>query len=147
MRFSIPMATAFAACAPAVAVQAAVPAALAQVEAAMAQSAAGWNAGSLERFVAIYADDATFVGKDGLVQGKAAITARYRPSFGSGGNMRGRLSFDMLGHRVIGPAQLLLFARWRLQSADATKPAETGMTTLLFERRRDGWKIVADHSS
>ena len=24
---------------------------------------------------------------------------------------------------------------------------ESGMTSLLFERRADGWKIVADHSS
>lgn len=137
---------ALALCAP-VAAAPAAPTALAQVEAAMGLSAAGWNAGSLERFVAIYADDATFVGKDGLVQGKAAIAARYRPSFAGRANSRGRLSFDFLGHRVIGAAQLLLFARWRLQPADSAKPAETGMTTLLFERRRDGWKIVADHSS
>ena len=38
-----------------------------------------------------------------------------------------------------------------LIEATAPKPGatstETGMTTLLFERRGDAWKIVADHSS
>ena len=32
------------------------------------RSAAGWNAGDLERFMAVYADDAVFVTPKGLVQ-------------------------------------------------------------------------------
>ena len=49
-----------------------------QVMAAMEASAAGWNAGDLDRFVAIYADDATFVVKDGVLRGKAAIARASR---------------------------------------------------------------------
>ncbi len=120
---------------------------LAEVEAALAQSGAGWNAGSLDRFVSIYAKDATFVGKDGLVQGREAIAARYRPSFADGANKRGKLTFQTLGHRDISQVHILLFARWTLTPTDPAAKAETGMTTLLFERRPDGWKIIADHSS
>ena len=60
------------------------------VGAAMADSAAAWNRGDLSAFVAVYAEDAVFVTAKGLVRGRAAIAARYAPSFRSGGNARGR---------------------------------------------------------
>ena len=115
-----------------------------QVLAAMQASAAGWNAGDLDRFMAVYADDASYVTKDGVLRGKAAIAARYRPSFGPGGNLRGKLVFEPVAFRTLGPAQQLLIARWTLTGAAAS---ETGMTTLVWERRPAGWRIVADHSS
>lgn len=117
----------------------------AEIMAAMNASAAGWNAGSLERFVAVYAPDAVFVGKDGLVSGRAAIAARYRPSFADGANRRGRLSFEPLGFRRISATHQLLWAKWRLTPAGGQ--TESGVTTLLFERRAEGWRIVSDHSS
>lgn len=116
----------------------------AQVMAAMTASAAGWNAGDLDRFVAVYADDASFVIKDGVLRGKAAIADRYRPSFANGGNTRGRLRFEPVAFRTLGPAQQLLIARYRL-TGGATE--ESGMTTLVWERRPAGWRIVADHSN
>jgi uncharacterized protein (TIGR02246 family) len=119
----------------------------AQVEAAMADSAAGWNAGSLDRFVAVYADDAVFVTRKGLVRGKAAIADHYRASFAKGGNTRGKLGFQMLAYRTISNVHQLLFARWTLTPSDPAAKPETGMTTLLFERRKAGWQIISDHSS
>jgi uncharacterized protein (TIGR02246 family) len=116
----------------------------AQIIAAMTASAAGWNAGDLDRVMAVYADDATYVTRTGVVQGKAAIAARYRPSFASGANTRGRLSFEPVAFRTLGPAQQLLIARWRLTGGEKD---ESGYTTLLWERRAAGWRIVADHSS
>lgn len=118
-------------------------AARAGILAAMAASAAGWSAGDLERFMAIYADDAVYVTAKGLVRGKAAIAARYRASFTGGGNARGRLSFGETSFRRIDATHELMWARWTLTGATS----ETGMTTLLFERRREGWRIVSDHSS
>lgn len=115
-----------------------------QVMAAMEASAAGWNDGDLARFMAIYADDATFVTKDGVLRGKAAISERYRPSFTGGGNARGRLGFEPVAFRTLGPAQQLLIARWKLSGG---AKEESGLTTLVLERRPTGWRIVADHSS
>lgn len=119
--------------------------AAAAVEAAMADSAAGWNAGDMRRFLAIYADDAVFVTRDGLVRGKAAIAARYDKSYGRDAARRGRLSFRMLGQRAVDPTHRMLWARWRLDHAGGK--VDSGMTSLLFERRAGGWKIVSDHSS
>ena len=113
----------------------------------MTASAAGWNAGDLERFVAVYADDAIFVTPTGLLRSKADIASHYRASFVPGGNRRGTLAFRMLAWRSISNVHQLLFARWTLSPADPAAKPETGMTTLLFERRPAGWKIISDHSS
>ncbi len=118
-----------------------------EVQAAMTASAAGWNAGDLDRFVAVYARDAVFVTPKGLLRGKAEIAEHYRPSFATGGNIRGTLTFQPLAFRTISNVHQLLFARWTLTPADPAKKPETGMTTLVFERQPAGWKIISDHSS
>ena len=68
----------------------------AAIRAVMLESAQGWNAGDLDRFMAIYAPDAVFVGSKGLIQGKPAIADSYRKSFAGGANSRGQLRFDFL---------------------------------------------------
>ena len=111
---------------------------------AMEASAAGWNAGDLARFMAIYADDAVFVTPNGVLRGKPAIAAKYQPSFRGAGNARGTLSFAFLEMRGIDPRHALLVARWTLSGPSTT---ESGMTTLVFARRGTAWQIIADHSS
>ena len=115
-----------------------------QIMAAMTASAAGWNAGDLDRFMAVYADDAVYATRDELLRGRAAIAARYRPGFAGDRNLRGRLSFEPLAFRTISPAHQLVVARWRLTGGVKD---EQGLTTLLWERRPAGWRIVSDHSS
>ncbi len=126
---------------------AAIPAETA-IRQTMAASAAGWNAGDLARFMTVYADDAVFVTPKGLLRGKRAIADKYRPSFRPGtmgaGNSRGTLSFAFLEMRGIDPAHAMLIARWTLTGSSTV---ETGMTSLVFERRGGAWKIIADHSS
>lgn len=124
------------------------PVARAEIEAVMRDSAAGWNAGDLDRFMGVYADDpaTSFLTNDGLIRGKASITARYAPSFKSGGNARGTLDFDFLDFRMAGADHALLSARYRLTPAKAGAAVEQGPTSVLFERTPAGWRIVADHS-
>lgn len=114
------------------------------VAAAMADSAAAWNRGDLAGFMAAYAEDAVFVTAKGLVRGRAGIAARYAPSFRSGGNARGTLSFATLHERPIDATHRLLIARWTLMGRDGV---ETGLTSLMFERQGGVWRIVSDHSS
>jgi uncharacterized protein (TIGR02246 family) len=118
----------------------------AQIEAALGASAAGWNAGDLNRFVAIYAPDAIYAGGKEVARGREAIAARYARSFAGGANTRGTLSFQPVAWRVLSAVHVLHVARWKLTPASGGAPEE-GMTTLLFERRKDGWKIISDHSS
>jgi uncharacterized protein (TIGR02246 family) len=139
MAFMMMLAPALIAAAPADPVRA--------IDTAMNASAAGWNANDLDRFVAIYAPDATYVTKEGLVRGRPAIANRYRPSFVPGGNKRGRLSFQPLAHRLLDAKHMIYWARWMLSPTRPGAKPEMGMTTLVFERRPEGWKIISDHSS
>lgn len=118
----------------------------ADIGAVMADSAAGWNTGDLARFMACYAPDAVYVAGGKLVSGKDAIAAVYTKSFAAGGNTRGKLTFQPMAWRTISNVHQLLVARWTLTPGGGGK-VETGLTTLLFERRKDGWRIISDHSS
>ncbi len=129
----------------ALALPAPVQDAQAAIEAALADSAAGWSAGDMPRFLAIYADDAVFVTKNGLVRGKAAIAARYDKSYGADASKRGALSFRILGARTVDTTHRVLWAEWQLAYPDGR--SDKGVTSLLFEMQARGWKIIADHSS
>ena len=66
----------------------------AAIEAAMADSAAGWNAGDVDRFMRVYSDapEASFVTADGLVRGKSAMIARYTLTYADGRTVSGPTS-------------------------------------------------------
>ena len=117
----------------------------AQIDAVMADSAAGWNTGDLARFVAIYAPDAIYATGAEVARGKEAISARYAKSFSGGANTRGRLSFQPVAWRALSAVHVLHVARWTLTPPGGTP--QNGLTTLLFERRKEGWRIISDHSS
>lgn len=124
-----------------------------RIEAAMADSAQGWNRGDLDAFLAVYADDpgTSFTGAKGVERGLGPIRARYAKNyfdqFGSGERpKRTLLSFKFEDFRLIGSTHAHLIARWTL-SPTAGGAVQTGMTSLLFRREARGWKIVADHSS
>lgn len=120
----------------------------AAVEAAMADSAAGWYAGDLPRFMAIYSDapDTSFVTKTGVLRGKAGMAERYRIKYDfANAAKRGVLGFATLDFRLLGPAHALYIGRYTLTAADGS--VQSGMTSLVFRKERAGWRIIADHSS
>jgi uncharacterized protein (TIGR02246 family) len=115
------------------------------IMAAMTASAKAWDAGDLPAFVAVYAPDAIYAAGADVVRGKDAIARRYAKSFVPGRNTRGRLSFAPLAWRALGTGRMLLVARWTLRKPQGA--ADTGLTSLVFERRGAAWRILADHSS
>ena len=115
----------------------------ADIEAALAASGAGWNAGDLDRFMAVYADDAIFTSGGAVKRGKAEIARSYARSVAGPANARGTLSVKPVVWRPLSQLHMLLVARWTLAGATS----ESGLTTLQFERRKAGWQIIADHSS
>ena len=126
----------------------AAPSAQQQIEQAMLESAAGWNAGDVERFMAIYsaAPETCFVVKDGLIRVKPAMIARYREKYDfEDPAKRGSLTFRTLDFRRLGPNHALYIARYLLTYPDGK--TASGPTTLVFARERGVWRIIADHSS
>jgi uncharacterized protein (TIGR02246 family) len=118
------------------------------IAAAMADSAAGWNAGDVNRFMAVYSERAaaSFVTSEGLVRGKPAMIERYRKTYDfADAAKRGTLSFEQVDFRMLGGSHALYVARYTLTYPSA-KPI-SGYTSLVFAREGGAWKIVADHSS
>lgn len=118
------------------------------IDAAMAESVAGWNAGDVQRFMQIYSDDAdtSFVQGEGLVRGKAAMTARYRAKYDfADPAKRGSLTIERLDYRPLGPGYALYIGRYTLRYPDGH--SASGPTSLVLHQEAGGWKIIADHSS
>ena len=118
------------------------------VERAMADSAAGWNAGDINRFMSIYSDDpqTSFVTSTELIRGKATMIDHYRAHYDfSDAAKRGILSFKTADFRLLDPTHALYIARYTLTKPDGT--SQNGPTSLIFRLEKGHWRIIADHSS
>jgi uncharacterized protein (TIGR02246 family) len=110
-------------------------------------STEGWNRGDLDAFLVPYAEDATFVGSRGLLRGKPAIRAQYQSSYFAAGRVRGKLRFDGIEVRMLGPRNALAVGRYVVTERGAGQQDATGLFSLALERRPEGWRIIHDHSS
>ena len=61
------------------------------------------------------------------------------------GKLHGTLTFQATGYRQLSAVHAILWARYTLTYADG-KPPQSGPTSLVFERRPEGWRIISDHS-
>lgn len=120
----------------------------AAVEAALADSVAGWNEGSMERFIGVYSTDpeTSFVAGEGLIRGRDTMAEFYAENWDfDNAEARGTLTIDMLDFRPLGPDHALLIGKFTVSWE--TRDDATGVTSLVFRREDDGWKMIADHSS
>lgn len=110
------------------------------------RSADDWNRGDLDAFVSDYARDTatTFVDHGRAQHGFEFIRSRYAPRFASGA-ARDSLRFEAVEARPLGGQYALVTARYILFRGGRT--TASGPFTLVLEYRRDGWKIIHDHSS
>lgn len=115
---------------------------------ALDQGAAAWNAGDLDRFMESYVASAeiAYVSGERLVRGYDAIRAMYAERFGAGscaGTM-GQLSLRLLDLHLLGPRHAHVLGQFHLVTGQGE--VAQGYTSLVFEHRTDGWKILKDHS-
>ncbi len=110
----------------------------------MAQQAA-WNRGDIVAFMDGYArsDDIVFTSGGKVRRGFDATLSKYRTSYVDGGAM-GRLGFELIETRLLGPDAALVMGRFELTE---TPKAGSGLFTLIFERTDDGWRCIHDHTS
>jgi ketosteroid isomerase-like protein len=57
----------------------------------------------------------------------------------------GTLDFPVLDVLTLGSDAAVARGRWRLEMRDGKEL--TGMTTVVFRKLREGWRVVHDHSS
>jgi ketosteroid isomerase-like protein len=107
-------------------------------------SADDWNRGDLDRFIAPYAAESTFMTPAGPV-GRAAMIQRYREKYFAGGRPQQTLRFDDVEVRILGSDHALMTGRYLL--AGGGLPDRSGRFTLIWVRQADGWRILHDHTS
>lgn len=118
----------------------------AEIEAMLRASAAAWNRGDLDAFMADYARDARtgFVAEGRVQRGFDWIRDRYAPAFAPGA-ARDSLRFERVEARPLGADYALATARYVLLRGDSV--TGSGPFTLVLHRTAEGWKILHDHTS
>ncbi len=118
---------------------------IAAVRAVIEAQAAAWNRGDVMGYMDGYAkqDSTTFVSEDAVTRGWQTVLERYKTRYGTREKM-GTLAFTELEFRPLGESCILALGRWQLTRAG---DAPHGRFTLVFQRTRDGWRIVHDHTS
>jgi beta-aspartyl-peptidase (threonine type) len=119
----------------------------AEVRAVWTAQVDAWNRGDLDGFMVGYwnSPDLVFFSNRTETRGWQQTLDRYRASYKAEGRQMGTLDFPQLEFKVLGPEAVLARGRWRLKMPDGTE--SSGMTSVTFQKRPEGWRIVHDHSS
>lgn len=108
---------------------------------------AAWNAGKLEEFMVGYwrSPKLTFYSGGRKLAGWDATLERYRKTYQAEGKEMGKLQFSELDIQQMGASAAVVRGRWELTMSDGKKLG--GLYTLIFQKFKDGWKIIHDHTS
>jgi ketosteroid isomerase-like protein len=106
-----------------------------------------WNRGDLDAFMAGYwkSPDLVFFSNGTETRGWQATLDRYRARYRAEGKQMGTLDFPQLEILALGPEAAMARGRWRLTMPDGRE--SSGMTSVVFRKLPEGWRIVHDHSS
>jgi uncharacterized protein (TIGR02246 family) len=118
---------------------------IAAVRAVLDAQRDAWNRGDLSGYMDGYARsaDTVFVSGDNVTRGWQTVFDRYQKNYNSREKM-GVLTFSEIEINVLSKDAALVLGRWRLKRA-SNEPH--GTFSLLFRRKKAGWRIVHDHSS
>ena len=122
----------------------------ASIVAELQASAAAFNRGDLDGFLAPYLDspETTFMTGPGVIRGLPTIRERYRAGYWKAGAQPPQLlRFEQLTVRSLDRDYALVTGRFLLTDRANGSPAASGNFTLVYRRTDRGWKIIHDHSS
>lgn len=121
--------------------------AIGDVRAVWTAQVEAWNRGDLEAFMAGYwkSSDLVFFSNGTETRGWQETLDRYRARYQAEGKQMGTLDFPQLDFSMLGTETVLTRGRWRLTMPDGKELS--GMTSVIFRKLPEGWRIVHDHSS
>lgn len=112
----------------------------------MDDQAAAWNRGDLDAFMSIgywRSDKLKFVSGDRITYGWQQTLDNYKKTYATK-ELMGTLTFSELEVEIISKDAAFVTGSWHLKRE---KDDPKGKFTLLFRKFKQGWRIVADHSS
>jgi ketosteroid isomerase-like protein len=104
-----------------------------------------WNRGDIEGFMQTYwkSDSLMFIGKSGVTRGWQKTLENYKKGYPDTTAM-GKLSFNILSVRQVSGEHCFVVGKWMLKRSIGDL---SGHYTLLLQKIKGQWVIVADHSS
>ena len=117
------------------------------VKAVWATQVAAWNRADLDGFMSAYwkSSDLVFFSNGDETRGWDATRTRYRAKYQGEGKQMGTLDFPQLDFAMLGAEAALVRGRWHLRMPDGKE--FSGMTSVVFRKLPEGWRIVHDHST
>lgn len=113
--------------------------------ASMNEATSKWNTGDLDGYMALYDPTATMMTSGGRVA-IDSIRRIYVVHYFQDGHPKQQLSYDTYQITMLGKDYALLTGRFILKANDKL-PERHGSFSLTMVRRKEGWRILHDHSS
>ena len=106
-----------------------------------------WNKGDLEAFATGYKNspDILFVGRQ-ISRGYEQMLADYKRNYPTREAM-GTLSFTELEPHVLDEQYAVVLGHYKVERGKKAGGNAEGMFSLVFERTKEGWKIIVDHTT
>lgn len=104
-----------------------------------------WNKGNIDGFMQGYwkSDSLLFIGSKGPTYGWQKTLDNYKKSYPDKDKM-GTLEFFDVKVKMLGKKHAYIFGKWKLVRQNDTP---NGIYTLIFQKFKDGWKIISDHTN
>ncbi len=118
-----------------------------EISAVIARQQASWNKGDLMGFLSYYAHtkSVAYVSNGGAHKGFDAIEKQYRSHYGHDRKTMGQLYLTELEITELGDKHALAIGKFTVVHHSSVPIY--GRFSLIFERTKEGWKIIYDHSS
>jgi ketosteroid isomerase-like protein len=116
-----------------------------KITALMTAQTTAWNKGDIDGFMQTYwhSDSLLFIGKNGVTYGWQATLDRYKKTYPDATTM-GQLDFKLLEFKPLAAGVYLLIGKWHLKRSIGDLE---GHFSLVLQKIKGQWKIIADHSS
>ncbi len=111
----------------------------------LAQQKAAWNRNDLAAYMEGYAHTPALVFTSGakVRHGWQEAFDSYQQRYGKDPSGMGKLDFAITSIDAVGSDGAVVLGTWKLDGPNAG----SGVFTLVFERRPEGWRIIHDHTS
>jgi ketosteroid isomerase-like protein len=115
------------------------------IRAVLEAQAAAWNRGDIEGYMDGYdrSPDVAFASGNRVTRGWQTVLDRYKKAYDTREKM-GTLTFSDLEITFLGKNTARVLGSWHLQRS---QDEPHGRFTLLFRKRKSGWKIVHDYTT
>ena len=111
----------------------------------MTDQQTAWDNGNIDGYMQGYwkNDSLLFIGSKGPTYGWQKTLDNYKKSYPNKEKM-GILEFSDIQVKILGKKHAYVFGKWKLVR---TNDSPNGIYTLIFEKFKDGWKIISDHTN